>query len=690
MVRSRPLVISLLAALTACAGPTDPADDDATDTEPVTDSDDTDDSDAADTDPTLAPVHRLSARELGHTLSDVLGVDVDPAAWLPEDPRVDGFDHLTAELVVSEDWLDALNTLAREVAARVDRPRAAVAATPRLELQGEALVWSTGVAHASTLVPFDALWAFDRTTTTRVELPEGTVYDTTLWVLGAALPGAPLTLTVSVDGEEIDQVVFAGGSQGRTSVEVGALDPGWHTLTLDVSPSDAGAPPLARDTEYIEAPFVGIDEAHFVATTAVPTPTPPTPDRVLACSDGSAVTDACADDAITRLAARVWRRPVDADDLVTLRAVYDAQREAGYTPEDALREVVVALLLSPSFVYRREWTRTDLTPDAYAIATRLSYAVWASAPDDALLTCAAQGGLQADDAGPCGLSAQLERLLAHPRAERLVDDLMLGWLGVHDVDSLWVRAPSHPRWTPELFSDLRAETRGLVRKARADELDLRDLLTVGSSAGTWRVAALYGVEPTSFSADTPFDTAALGRPGLLGQGSVLAASAEGTQPSPVDRAVWVMRTLLCQEPAQPPPNIPPLDGALDPRDALAAHVAEASCASCHATIDPLGAPLDGFDLLGAHVDADPTVTLPTGDTVDSVAAYAAWLRGRPEVTACFTRRVATWVVGRELRGTDSATLDTVRQLSDTRGFDLDTLVRTVVDSPLFVAPTGGR
>jgi hypothetical protein len=644
-----------------------------------------------DTDPAALPVHRLSARELSHTLRDVLGVDIDVASWLPEDTRVDGFEHLEGVTSTSAAWVEALYPLAREVAARVDATPSPVSATARLEYQGEALWWSAGVPSGSLAVLFDAVWATDRSTSTRIELPEGATWTPTVWLVGQADANEDLTAQVWLDDDLLGTILFERRTNAlRTSVSGAPVSGGWHDLTITVSPDRSANPPLTRPELFAVPPFVGVDEVHFVADAAPATEGPPPRAPRLVCKDGAPVRDACADEAIGTLARRLWRREPASDEVAGLRVVYDAGRELEASPADALRDVVVALLVSPSFYFRRELARdVVLPPDAYAIASRLSYAVWSSAPDDTLLACASDGSLLIE-AGPCGRTAQVARMLADPRADALIDDFTLQWLALHDVETLWVHASYHPRWTPELFADLKAETRSMIAAARDDRRDLRDLLVSETSTASWRVAVLYGAEPASFEAENVIDLALLGRPGLLGQGAVLAATARGSPPTAVDRAVWVMRNLLCQEPPQPPPDVPPLDRALDPRDALAAHVSDPACASCHRVIDPLGMPLDGFDLLGQRVDPDPTVTQLDGTVVDSVGEYARWLRERPELAACMTRRTATWVLGRVLTTADESALDGMRDRALAEGFDLASVVRAVVADPRFTATLEAR
>ncbi len=358
---------------------------------------------------------------------------------------------------------------------------------------------------------------------------------------------------------------------------------------------------------------------------------------------------ACVDALLDGVGRRVFRRPIGPDERARYRALHDATEQD--EPGKGRAVVLSALLQSPNFLYRSELggAPTDgvVTLDPYERATALSYLVWGTTPDDALLDAAASGAL----ATQAGLTQQLERLLADPRAARATYGFVSQWLGVGRLDTVAKDAATYPMFDATLRAAMRDETRRFVDHiVRERHGTLAELLTSRESFVASPLAPLVGAPP----GDVRPWTYESSRAGLLTLPAVLTVNGSATGSSPIHRGKLVRERLLCQPLPPPPPNLgvqpPPVDPNKSTRERFAAHGSVEPCVSCHKRMDPIGFAFEGFDGLGLARATDGGQPVDTrGELTDAgsasgavkdAAQLAARLASSPEVHACFATQ---WV-----------------------------------------------
>ena len=649
--------------------------------------------------PALWAHRRLSNLQLERSAASALGVDVPTGPWLPPDPVIATVTHLGGGVPLTATFVDDLEVWARAVAAAVTHPTSPQPEVRRVALQAEELPWTAGLRSSVELQPFTVFWIVGGEVSTVIEVPADDVWAVHVGLVGRVRMNEPYTVTVEIDGEPLGEALFEDAIANQTPGEVDAvvaLSAGDHVLTVipDFTRlEDLSERPPGQEYYQDPGPYLGIDAITLTGDDPV-TPPAEAPDA-LTCEGAPTESDACATIVLERSLTRLWRRPTAPDEVARLRGVFQAAQGDGLSWADSIGEALVAALLSPSFSLHLEAASGTLAADGqplepYVIANRLAYALWQAGPDDALLACAAHGALDAADDGPCGLLPQARRLLADPRADVLVDEFALRWLGVHDVDDLWFINRQFPRYTPGLLRDEQRETAALFRELWADGRDLRELLTANHTWATFRVADVYGLTADSQTEPSRVSLAGSGRAGILGHAGMLTATAKGSDPTSVDRATWVLSNLLCRTLPKPPADVPPLppgDGPITER--FQAHVSDPACAVCHTGIDPFGLPLSRCDALGelrADGSGRAPTTLPDGTVVDSVEDFGAWLASQDEFTHCAVRRVLTWVTATNHTTGDDDLVAALTQSALDKGFSFQAILETVIADPVFTAP----
>jgi hypothetical protein len=389
-------------------------------------------------------------------------------------------------------------------------------------------------------------------------------------------------------------------------------------------------------------------------------------EALLPCApaDGQA---ACAAQAIDTLGRRAYRRPLSDDERTRLMGAFDVGlEEDGF--ETGMRMVLAALLQSPHFLYRIELGVPGPSDEvvgltAWELATRLSFFLWKSPPDDALLTAAADGAL--DDAE--GLRAQAERLLDDQRADAAVQSFHVQWLGLDSLQTTEKDADLFPAFTPALRDAMRTETELFVTHAFRDDLGVDELFGASYTFANAELAAFYGVEgPEEGFARVELDPEE--RAGLLTQAGFLASRAGFSQTSPTRRGQLVRDRVLCDVTPPPPPNVNdalPVKAAGDSKkEQLQAHVTDPSCASCHRRMDPIGFGFEHYDPAGAFRSEDGDLPVDaTGEVLDAPDDVAGAFDGAIElgrrlgesatVHACVATQWARFGLGREESGQEA-------------------------------------
>ena len=471
----------------------------------------------------------------------------------------------------------------------------------------------------------------------------------------------------------------------------------------DDIPADENVGPFASNTvtsvtdlgteQYLES-------AERLATAAVATPA--AVDALVACDRAAMGDAACASTFIDRLGARAFRRPLAADEKARYVGLFTGAA-AGGAFSDGVRVAVEAMLQSPSFLYHLELDPLATPPpagalvplDSYQLAARLSFFLWESVPDDALMAAAAGGGL----ADPAALRAQVSRMLADPRAHDAIATFHAQWLDLGKLPAITKDPTLYPQFSPALRDAMQAETVAFVDDVlRNGDGRLETLLTAPYSILDGGLFALYGVSrPAGTTGPVRVDLDPKQRAGLLTQASFLASHAHENQTSPVARGVAIIRNVLCVALPDPPPNVDnappePMPGATT-RQRFAVHESEASCAGCHKMIDGIGLGFESYDAVGAFRTMDGNQPVDaTGDVIaapeingpfDGAVALAKELAGTKQVQQCVARQWFRFALGRLEVATDGCSLQGMFDAFEASQHDVRQLLAGIATSDAF-------
>lgn len=669
-------------------------------------------------------LHRLSRTEYHNTVRDLLDLEVDVTALLPADDTSYGFDNIAGVLGVSptlmERYLSAARKISRlAVAAPVP---SAVAETFRLpsdlgqDGRVDGLPFGTrGGTAVSFNFPEDAEYVIE-------VLPDG------------ALRRDSHTLEISIDGERVE--LFSVGARPDPDAPRGLYLPvteplrarvrvraGPRTVAVAFINKTAAEPEGLR--KLYRRPFTGegsggdsryqpyVDSVTisgpFEASGARPVDDPPSRRRIFVCYPADDATDtlqtACAREILAGLAGRAFRRPVADDDVDRLMTFYDTGKARGF--DAGIEFAIRRLLVSPEFLFRIEPDPdpADVAPGTpyrlsdLELASRLSFFLWSSIPDDELLAVAARGELS----DPVMLESQLQRMLADPRAEALVTNFAGQWLGLRNVMAVQPDEDRFPDFGEGLRRAFRRETELFFSSVLREDRSVIELLSADYTFVNERLALHYGIPNVRGShfrrvVLNPEEPNQRARGGLLGQGSVLAVTSYANRTSPVLRGKWVLENVLGTPPPPPPPDVPPLavddsptGHAASMRDAMERHRANPVCASCHQLMDPPGLAMEHYDAVGRWRDSTGTAgsraaidaagTLPDGSQFEGPAGLKRALLRRPDrFVTTVTEKLLTYALGRGIDYRDAPAVRAIVRNAAGNDYRLSSLVAEVVRS----------
>jgi hypothetical protein len=626
-------------------------------------------------------LRRLNRTEYGNAIRDLVDLDIDSSTLLPLDDSSEGFDNMASALGVSPSLVESYVSAAMKISrwslgdATAPRTQAAYAVSQDLDQSRHLEGFEVGTRGGITfehLFPLDAEYEF--------QIRSGF--------------GRAGRVDLTIDGTPVEVADF-----GTLRIPVSA---GPHTISaalVDTRRTDgvddifsAPAPTGGIQGIEIDGPLnpIGVGDT-------------PSRRRVLICEPTSGEDEnTCARRIITTLATRAFRRPLDEQDLPPLEAFYAAGRSDGGF-ETGIQRALARILVDPRFIYRIERDSTSLNEgeihpiDDYEFATRFSFFLWSSIPDDRLLNLAGSGRLRE----PETLAAEVRRMLADPKSSALVDNFAAQWLFLRELDSV---TPDADAFNENLRDAMAHETKSLFETILREDLGILRLLDADFSFVDERLAEHYGypgIHGSHFRRIELADDSP--RRGLLGHASILTVTSVTNRTSPVLRGSWILETLLGSPPPVPPPDVETTlegdDGAevqLSVRDRLEAHRENPVCASCHAIMDPLGFSLENFDLIGAWRDTDGGQPIDThamltdGTFVDGPIALREALLARPEVFATTTtEKLLTYALGRGIEYYDMPTIRAIVRQAAADDYRFSALVLGVVQSDAFGTRTAG-
>ena len=624
-------------------------------------------------------VRRLSRYQWRNTVRDLLGVQVDVEAF-PADDLGYGFDTIGDALTFStlhlEKYLRAAEEVAEEVFHGEDpvRPARRVFAGGGMRLVGGRGATMRSAAHMYTRSTIEQ----------DVTLPRDGVYRVRVAARAQQAGDEPARMSVQLDGERLalldvpnrrtrEFVVERRLTGGPRVIGVSFVNDFYDPKNKDRSRRDRN---LDVESVTVEGPVDARETpaaARWLADLAVGEDDPA---RLRAQVDA--------------MLPRLWRRAVSAAERARLAEAGVRRLAAGGSLPDAQRFVLTAALTSPHFLFRLE--RGELS-DA-ALATRLSYFLWASAPDDDLRERGGEGRLSTRAA----LTAEVDRMLRDERSDRLAGEFAAQWL---ELRGLAETQPDPERFplSDELRASFARETELLFLAVLREGRDVRDLVDCDFTHVDARLAAHYGLPhqgPADEFVRTELTGAARLRGGLLGHASVLAVTSSPTRTSPVKRGKWILDNLLGQPPPPPPPgndsfaDEAAIDDAATLREQMAQHRDRSKCAVCHVRMDALGLSLERFDAIGRFRlrdgagDIDASAELPDGSSLDGLADLKRAVAADPTFVRTLAHKLFVYAVGRDLRPIDRLRVDqAVRGLLEAGAVTLRDLILLVVTDPAF-------
>ncbi len=635
--------------------------------------------------PGTPAAHRLNRAEYANAVRDLLALDLDHSASLPADDSGYGFDNIGSVLTVSPLLLEKYMTTARRVS------RQALGTTKLSPLVEKFTAARTGTSDTGDDLPL----ATRNGLTIKHYFPADAEYLFTVRVRGNADPTLPpAKLDVRVDGvrTKLFDTVYSNAeeSQNSRNFEVRVpLKAGVHTLgasfLAEATKSESTA---GLSTGRFGPPQASLTQLEYVLIGGPFNPAGPgdTPSRrrIFQCTEKTA---ACADEIIATLARQAYRRPVTAADLAPLKKLYAGAGGFDAGVEMALR----AILVSPNFLFRVEsnaGTPLHKVSDL-ELASRLSFFLWSSLPDEELLGLAEKNKLR-----PV-LIGQVKRMLADPKGKALVDNFAGQWLHLRNVPTWRPDPEKYPQFDDSLRAALQKETELFFAYIVKEDRRVIDFLNADYTFLNERLARHYGIPNVR---GNYFRKVALSNPergGLLSHGSILTVTSYPTRTSPVLRGKWILENIVGAPPPPPPPDIPDLadsanTSAKDLRAALQAHRAKAACASCHNRLDPLGFALENYDATGKFraeeggTKIDVSGSLPGGVLLDGPGDLKRILSDRhEEFVDCLTEKLLTYALGRGLEHYDMPAIRQIRRDSAKTDYQFSALVNAIVSSVPF-------
>jgi hypothetical protein len=475
------------------------------------------------------------------------------------------------------------------------------------------------------------------------------------------------------------------------------------TIELERDTSYNNLTSLAASTIALSAKAVEQFEASALAISAALAKDTARRQKVVGCAPAGATDETCMRTFVTNFGRRAFRRPLSADEVTAYAGVGKTAATALTDFWGGVQYALAGLLQSPNFLYRTEIGVADAAApggrslDGYELASRLSFMLWGTTPDDALLDAAGAKSLTTVD----GLRAQADRLLASPRAQDTVVEVLSQMLRLGDLDTLAQSATLFPAASsPTLGASMRGETQAFVRDLVTRDGDYRDLFTSTQTFLNPELAKLYGVPAP---AGTGFVSAVLPatgpRAGYLGQASFLALNAHPDGTSPTFRGKFIVETLLCNS-IPPPPNdviteIPEKDKTKTKREQLKVHQTLPTCGACHALMDPLGLALEKFDGIGVYRDTDRGMALDVTGTIGGIAFNGArelgqvlggmlkTAEGNPETADCLVRNLFRAATGHLESAGDAPVVNVLSSAFSADGFKVRGALARLVASDAF-------
>jgi len=661
------------------------------------------------------PVERLNRTEYAAAVKSLVGVDVKADA-LPQDIRVNGFDNIAAALSVSPSFLSQYITSARQVAKQaVGNPN------PRVSNVKYAInAYSNPDEPMPPGIRGGIKFKHNFTADGEYRI---NILDLSVGLYTAQMENES-TLVILIDGKIVFKKKIGGaedlalanrlGADGRKmimdrftkipmqvqagmrDVVIGFVDRSHLESDENVAGGAGAAGPfagrMARLTDGVE--ILGPYNPTGLSATA-------SRGMIFVCDPKKTGEAACAKQITETLARRAYRRPVTAEDLGRLMPFYEQGRENGGSFDQGVEQVVAAVLASPDFLYRAiRGSRNGAGDSGFALtdlelASRLSFFIWNTGPDDELLKLAASNSLSK----PGVMEAQVKRMMADARASSLVTSFAMKWLTLDGLDLVKPDPAIFPGFNEQLRHDFMYEATAFISSILMEDRSVVDLLTDNHTYLNDRLARHYGIQGVTGSQFRRVTLTDKERFGLLGKAAVLMRTSYGDRTSPVLRGAWVLDKVIGTPPNPPPPNVNQNlaqksgETPKTVRARLEAHRDQATCKQCHGVIDPTGLALENFDAIGEwrandrqanNAPIDASTVLPNGAAINGPIELREQLASHPTTfVEAFTEKLMMYAVNRELEYYDMPQLRAIVKNSAKDNYRLTSIVLGIVNSDAF-------
>jgi len=639
-------------------------------------------------DPGRIVTHRLNRSEYANTIRDLLGVDFRASEEFPADDSGFGFDNIGEVLTVSPTLMQKYLQAAEHIASR------AVGGDP--------------LPKPGLFIPRDRIRRLDAST---IQLKYRTDYDAD-YIIRADLTGhrgpedKPVTLVISIDGKpaktvevpvQLSFVNRQGGATQRSTQEIRLpLNEGDHTFKAQFI--DDGAIAAIPQADRFNANKNIYPEAIEIAGPFASTQPREKTKPFLTCDPATG--RACAERILTDLAPRAYRRPATKAEVAELMQVYDKALTAEATQPQSLQYAITAMLVEPQFLFRIEHNpKPGATEriDDFELASRLSYFLWSSMPDEELVHLAEANRLHL----PALLDAQVARMVADPKSTAFAENFAGQWLEIRSLDAVKPDAKKFPDWNGALRDAMRTETTLFFQAVLHDDRPISDFIDGKYTFLNELLAKDYGIEGVKGPEFRRVDlTANPERSGVLTQASVLTVSSYPVRTSVVLRGKYILENILGAPPPPPPPDVPQLDNetvgvAASLRQQMEQHRTNPVCASCHSRMDVLGFGLENYDAIGrwrtmdGKFPVDASGKFPNGKTFTTPAEMKALLLDNlPDFARCLAEKMLTWSLGRGIESYDRPTVREIVRQTQQHDYRFQAMIKAIVHSPAFLERKG--
>ncbi len=671
-------------------------------------------------DPGRVTIRRLNRVEYNNTIRDLTGVDIQPAADFPADDIGYGFDHIGDVLflppVLFEKYFAAAEKIT-EVALREGE----ITNGPVRRYLSREMTW-TGTGDAPEKGKYGRQLSIGGELQTEIETATDAEYVANVRAL--VFPGCrtPFQLELRIDGNPVTLLDYTQMKTKTHPVRI-RIPAGKRVISVALV-KEGGEPEELPADKKEEAIRNGIDPGvpgfvfEYIDMQGPIDDSPTLSEQLILVSHpipggGGDDEATCADRILSEFVRRAFRRPVTSEDVSPFVSLYQQRRAGGDSYISSLKVALSAVLISPQFLFRIESDSVaaasgpasisvaaepaeatevirDLTD--FELATRLSYFLWSSMPDEELFAAADRNELR----HPEVLNAQIRRMLDDPKRQMLVENFAGQWLQLRNMDILKPDRGIYPQFDDSLRVSMKRETEAFFEYLIHEDRSVLELLDADYTFANERLAKHYGL--TGITGDI-LQKVSLGsdqRGGVLTHGSILTVTSNPTRTSPVKRGKWILENILGSPPPPPPPMVDPLDESTTAsskaslRERMVLHRSKAGCASCHERMDPLGFGLENFDGIGGwrttdgEFPIDAAGDLPSGESFQTPKELRGILmQHRNEFARCLAEKMLTYALGRGLEYYDKCAVDRIAEALQKNEYRFSALVQSIVSSEPF-------